>query len=316
LALTFDPVNWFHSELKKSGLEMIRSRLFRRVSVVLACLSFSSPAFAGAKIMALPADSGALRPIPVVVFGNNGRETVAQFASKYDLNPATLHRDYAASGLVRCGRAHGAGQLTLADNVITTAAHVFFDEKGQPRASSCRFEVVRGDATVSVSIDMTSVVAGSRDPYAIAAVHDWAVARLDMPIRDATPYQLADAPAVNAKVDFVARGHIDWGDAHRLSLQACRLRKQTNQSSEGTREFSFDCDTGDGASGGAVLMGKTPGKLCAVLVGYRSIDPAAALPFSPLHYNFVVTVEGAFRQAVIAMAHPRVVTADSGRVSN
>ncbi|HUZ66040.1 MAG TPA: trypsin-like peptidase domain-containing protein [Beijerinckiaceae bacterium] len=290
---------------------MIGSRLLGRVSLLVASLSLTSAAFAAPAMMVLPRHAGAIRPIHVVVFGKNGRETVAQFAAGEHEDPATLHRDYAASGIVRCGRAHGAGQLTLADNVITTAAHVFFDEAGRQRAASCRFEVMRGDATVSVSINMKSIVAGSRNPYSIAAVHDWAVARLDMPILDATPYQIANTPAINDRVRFVARGHIDWGDARRLSVEACRLRRQTNSSRQGPREFSFDCDTGDGASGGAVLLGNEPGKLCAVLVGYRSIDPTAALPFSPLHYNFVVSIEGDFREAAIDMAHPRVAAADN-----
>ena len=36
----------------------------------------------------------------------------------------------------------------------------------------------------------------------------------------------------------------------------------------------------------------------AIFVGYRSVAPDQALPFSPTHYNFAVTVEGAFRRAV------------------
>ena len=36
----------------------------------------------------------------------------------------------------------------------------------------------------------------------------------------------------------------------------------------------------------------------AVFVGYRSVAPDEPLPFSARHYNFAVTVEGAFRRAV------------------
>jgi hypothetical protein len=288
---------------------MMGSRLFGCVSACLALLGLASAA--RAVPVFIPASALSVRQaIPVVVFGANGRQTIEQFAGAHEENPSLLRRDYAASGIVRCGLAHGAGQLTLSNDVITTAAHVFFDESGRQRAQSCRFEVVRGDATVSVSISMKSIVAGSRDPYAIAAVHDWAVARLDMPIADATPYELAGPQKPSAPVKFIARGHIDWGDAHRLSLQDCRLRSELDRGGEGTREFSFDCETGDGASGGAVMTRDGVGKLCAVLVGYRSIDPDAALPFSPLHYNFVVTVEGAFRAAVVAMAQPALASAN------
>jgi len=287
---------------------MIGSRLFGRVSILVMFFGLAAPVWAG-PVSAPRPFAGAMRPTLVVDFGDHGRETVSQFALKEHESATVLHRDYAGSGIVRCGLAHGAGQLTLADNVITTAAHVFFDEKGRQRAPQCQFDVLRDNVMRAVPIDMKSIVAGSRNPYAIAAVHDWAVARLDQPVLDATPYKIAKAPAVDDHVRFVARGHIDWGHARKLSVEACRLRRQTNASSEGPREFAFDCDTGDGASGGAVLMGKEPGKLCAVLVGYRSIDPTAKLPFSPLHYNFVVSVEGDFRQAVMRMAHPMVATA-------
>ena len=283
---------------------MFGSRLLGCVSVLVA--SLSAPGASAASLMINEAAVSASPAIPVVVFGKNSRETVAEFAAAHREAAPAVRRAYAASGVIRCGRAHGAGQLTLADDVVTTAAHVFFDQNGNPRASSCRFEVTRGDATVSVSVNMRSIVAGSYDPYAIAAVHDWAAARLDMPIKDAAPYQLAPAQAAGAKVKFVARGHVDWGGARRLSLEDCKLRNQLNRGAEGTREFSFDCETGDGSSGGAVMTRDGVGELFAVLVGYRSIDPLAAMPFSALHYNFVVSVEGAFRAAVLAMAHPSV----------
>jgi hypothetical protein len=297
---------------------MIGSRLIGCVSALVACIGLGGAAVAGPLAIDL-SDVSTSQAIPVVVFGENARETIAEFASAHHASAAVLRRDYAASGIVRCGLAHGAGQLTLSNDVITTAAHVFFDESGKPRAESCRFEVMRGDATVSVSVNMKSIVAGSRNPYAIAAVHDWAVARLDMPIADATPYQIAPPQRPGAPVKFVARGHIDWGHARRLSLQDCRLHDQLNRSPEGTREFSFDCETGDGASGGALMTRDGVGELCAVLVGYRSISPDSPLPFSPLHYNFVVTVEGAFKSAVEAMARPSiksVVAANGDRVPN
>jgi len=240
--------------------------------------------------------------VPVVVFGKNSRETVDQFAVEHKLDAKDVRHAHAASGLIECGRAHGAGQLTLSDDVVTSAAHVFFDEAGNPRAKTCIFALEIDGNPVRVPIDPSTIVAGSTDPYAIAAVHDWAVARLAHPVSGVTPYGLADAPAANLPVEFVARGHIDWGEGRRLSMENCHLHDQLEVAAEGTREFSFDCETGDGASGGAVLMGADQMKIGAVLVGWRSNRPMAAMPFSRTHYNFVVSIEGAFRKAVIAAA--------------
>ncbi|VFU09837.1 trypsin-like serine protease [Methylocella tundrae] len=239
----------------------------------------------------------------VVVFGRNSRRTVEEFASEQKLNPVELHHKFAASGLIECGAAHGAGQLTLTDDLVTTAAHVFFDEDGAPRAKTCTFVNQVDGKDVRTPIDLSSIIAGSRNPYAVAAVHDWAVARLTRPVNGATPYGLAGAESPNTPVEFVARGHIDWGEGRELSMEKCALHDQLSVGEEGTREFSFDCETGDGASGGAVIVGDKGDPLVgAVLVGWRSNKPFHSAPFSPTHYNFAVTIEGAFKKAVIASA--------------
>lgn len=248
-----------------------------------------------------------LEVVPVVVFGKNSRRGVEEFASEQKLNAAELRTRFAGSGLIECGDVHGAGQLTLANNLVTTAAHVFFDEAGAPRAKTCFFSIEIRGKEIRVPIDLGSIVAGSFNPYAVAAVHDWAVARLTRPIEGVTPYSLADAARSNTPVEFVARGHIDWGDGRRLSMEKCLLHDQLSAGEEGTREFSFDCETGDGASGGALVMGTNNPAIGAILVGWRSNKPFRSAPFSRSHYNFAVTVEGAFKRAVIAAASKIVV---------
>jgi hypothetical protein len=208
----------------------------------------------------------------------------------------------AASGVIHCGIARGAGQLTVSDNVITTAAHVLFDEHGQLRGDSghCIFSATIAGQEVTTAIDVSSVIVGDKDPYAHSAVHDWAVARLMRPVVGAAPYALGPRAQSGSAIEFVARGHSDWGSGKVMSMEDCRLHDLLSAGAEGTREFSFDCGAGIGASGGALL---TPnGRLVGVFVGYRSIAPDQALPFSPQHYNFAVSVDGAFRKAVESVA--------------
>ncbi len=254
-----------------------------------------APAFVGAKVT------------PVVVFGRNSRRTIDDFAAEQKLNAGELRQKFSASGLIECGAAHGAGQLTLTDDLVTTAAHVFFDERGAPRAKTCFFVIESDGKQIRTPIDSGSIVAGSTNPYAIEAVHDWAVARLKHPIDGVAPYGLAQAPRANMPVEFVARGHIDWGEGRKLSMEKCQLHDQLTVGSEGTREFSFDCETGDGASGGAVIMGSGDPVVGAILVGWRSNKPFRSAPFSKTHYNFAVTIEGAFKKAVVAAAAKVVV---------
>ncbi|WP_026608130.1 trypsin-like serine protease [Methylocapsa acidiphila] len=245
---------------------------------------------------------------PVVVFGRNSRRSVEDFAAEQKLDAVELRRKFTASGLIECGAAHGAGQLTLTDDIVTTAAHVFFDERGAPRARTCFFVIESDGKQIRTPIDSGSIVAGSTNPYAIEAVHDWAVARLKHPVDGVTPYGLAEAERPNMPVEFVARGHIDWGEGRRLSMEKCALRDQLTVGAEGTREFSFDCETGDGASGGAVIIGSGDPVVGAILVGWRSNKPFRSAPFSTTHYNFAVTIEGAFKKAVMAAAAKVVVS--------
>ena len=251
-----------------------------------------------------------------LVFGKGSRRTVEEFAAEQKLDAGELRARFAGSGLIECGKAHGAGQLTLANDLVTTAAHVFFDERGALRAKTCYFAMEDHGKEIRVPIDASSIVAGSTNPYAIAAVHDWAVARLVHPVEGVTPYGLADGAKQNTPIEFVARGHIDWGEGRKLSMEKCHLHDQLSAGEEGTREFSFDCETGDGASGGALMMGSSKPAIGAILVGWRSNKPFRAVPFSRTHYNFAVTIEGAFRKAVVTAAGNVTVAKSSSPSSN
>ncbi len=257
------------------------------------CLSKGS-AFEAARL--------ALAPMltPIVMFGPEPRAGFAEFARERRLDPRQLRRRYAATGIVHCGNVHGAGQLTLADDVVTTAAHVLYDRNGRSRGDSahCQFVVEAGGEEISTALDVNGAIVGSTDPYRESPVHDWAAVKLARPLREAEPYPLAALPpARQAPVLFVARGALDWRAGRETSLQQCRLRDGLEDGVEGTREFAFDCAAGIGASGAGLLDGAGKG-LLAIFVGFRSAAPDEALPFSPTHYNFAVTVEGAFRRAV------------------
>ena len=260
----------------------------------------------GAALETEPANFFSPPPLtPVVVFGSDLRASPEIFALQHHLDVADLRRRYAATGVVHCGNARGSGQLTLADDVLTTAAHVLYDREGKLRgdADHCRFVVDVDGREISTPIEVAGTIAGSTNPYNESAVHDWAVVKLAHPLKEAEPYPLG-TPARDEPVLFVARGAVDWGGGRDMSMQDCRLRAGLEDGAEGTREFSFDCSANVGASGSGLFDEAGKG-LMAIFVGYRSIDPTRAMPFSPLHYNFAVTVEGEFRRAVERQASLR-----------
>jgi hypothetical protein len=282
-------------------------RLRGWVSAAFLLVGTAGAQAAPPSLAALPSRGAALPIEKVVVFGQDARRLPQVFADEHGLEAAEVVRAHAASGLIQCGNAHGAGQLTLTDDVVTTAAHVFYDENGVPRAQSCNFVVSLNGRDIRVPIDIASIVAGSTNPYNVAPADDWAVARLVRPMAGIRPYGIAAAVHEDEPITFVARGHIDWGGAKALSMQECLLHNQISSGRSGTREFSFDCDTGDGASGGALMVDRDTTRIGAVLVGWRSNRPFNAMPFSRTHYNFAVTLDGAFRQAVYSAAGKMIV---------
>jgi hypothetical protein len=289
-----------------------------RLGALLA-LAWATPAGASFLSDLGVKDIAGIRPTRVLVLGRDNRRADKEFATSHKLKLEQLRRAHAASGIVACGDSHGAGQLTLASDIITTASHVFFDEQGAGRAMSCDFIVELEGKERRIPIDMASIVVGARRPYSTKAVHDWAVAKLTFALDEITPYDLANNVAVNESVEFVARGHSDWGGGTLTSFEDCQLRSQTDQIRSGPREFAFDCNTGDGASGGAVLLGDDHTRLGAILVGWRSDDPSRISSFSSTNYNFVVSVEGAFRRAITDAAQLRIAhepPTDARRLAN
>ena len=115
--------------------------------------------------------------VRAVTMERDQRSEPEAFARKAGITLEEFRTRHGASGLIRCGKATGSGQLTLASNVITTAGHVFIAPGGKLRSPSCTFEptATRG---VSIPIDLSSIVTGSSDPMQERATLDWAVARL------------------------------------------------------------------------------------------------------------------------------------------
>src|SRR5262245_9160105 len=198
-----------------------------------------------------------------------------------------------ASGLVRCSGAVGTAQLTLRNNIITTAAHVLIGEGGQPRAS-CVFQPGGGGAAIPV--DTQSIRAGSRSPMSEPATRDWAVARLVAPVAGAAPYGIGGSGMTRSRVSMIAGGN---RRADAMGAENCNARGATATSPEGVREFAIDCSAAAGSSGAALTMGH---RITGIYIGYRSSDPTRAQPFSPTHYNFAITVDGAFRRALLGAA--------------
>ena len=223
--------------------------------------------------------------------GNGPESPPEDWARRNGSDQTKTAARYGATGLVRCGGAIGTAQLTLRNDIITTAAHVLIGNDGAAR--SLHVSIRRRGAPVA--IDPASIRAGSRSPMSEprdARLGGGAPQAADS---ECTPYGLARAGQPGG-VFMVAGGN---KRADRMGAERCNARSMLATSPEGVREFAIDCNAAAGSSGAALTAG---GKIVGIYVGYRSNDPSRAQAFSATHYNFAITVEGPFRRAVLAAA--------------
>lgn len=259
----------------------------RRHPALLMVLALFAGCASAPSLAGFPHHTGLSAELPVLYSPAVSMETDRR------VSPESGER-YGATGLIRCAGTVGTGQLTLRNDVITTAAHVLIASGGQPRGA-CTFQA--GGSAAPVTIDSQSIKAGSQSPLAEPATRDWAVARLTRPVANARPYGLAPAGAKPGGVLMVAGGN---KEADRMGAERCNARGTLTSSSDGVREIAIDCSAAPGSSGAALTAAH---RIVGIHVGYRSTDPSRPQAFSATHYNFAITVDGPFRRAVLAAAH-------------
>jgi hypothetical protein len=251
---------------------------------------FAAGLLGGAYAVAPPGQSEMARPfVPAVRMEKDRRIAPDEFARHNGGDP---REQLGASGLVRCGAATGTGQLTIRNDVITTAAHVLIDQFGKHRIG-CVFEpTMAGGAPVP--IDFNSIRTGSTTPLSERATRDWAVARLGAPVKGVTPYSIGTVTTAPAAIILCGGGN----RAHAaMGAEICSMRRVIGAADDGIREIAIDCSAGPGSSGAALIA---QNKVVGIYVGYRSVDPHKAQAYSDQHYNFAITVDGRFRQTLLA----------------
>jgi hypothetical protein len=239
-----------------------------------------------------------------VTLVTDARLTLPEFAKKTGQDPALFETRYAATGMVVCSGVYSTAQLTVKDDLITTAAHAFYDTDGNPRGdlATCHFNIMADGKQMSVPLDVQSLQVGSRNPYAVSPVHDWAVVRLAQSVPAAQPYGIGSVGPVGMPVVMLAHRHRGWVHDGLKAIEACAVRTESRVEKMSPREIAIDCSAGEGASGSAIMIPGQSGAMVGIYVGWRSTHPDRPGPFSMTHMNFGVAVEGPFRTAILAAA--------------
>jgi hypothetical protein len=237
-----------------------------------------------------------------VTFTSDARFTLDDFARAHGESPALYEARYAATGMVVCNGVYSTGQLTLRNDIVTTAAHAFYDPAGRPRGdlAACTFVLRVGGVRRSIRLAISTLTVGTTDPYPLPPSQDWAVVRLAAPVADVRPYRLGDGGTDGLPVVLLAHRHRGWIHDGRRAIEDCRIRGEAARPAGAPREMDIDCSAGDGASGSAILRRDDNCHMVGIYIGWRSSHPGRVGPYAADHLNFGIAVEGRFRAAILA----------------
>jgi hypothetical protein len=243
-----------------------------------------------------------------VTIDSDKRLTLSEFAARTGQPSELFETRYAATGMIVCEGVYSTAQLTVRNDVVTTAAHAFFDENGKTRGDldACVFTVSVEGRPMKVPLDVASMKVGSRNPYAESPVFDWAVVRLAQPVPAARPYHIGPSASLGMPIVLLAHRHRGWVHDGRKAIETCAIRDAHVDDGASPREIAIDCSAGEGASGSAIMTPDDSTSMVGIYVGWRSTHPDTAGPYAPTHMNFGVAVEGTFRSAILAMTQPRI----------
>jgi len=246
-----------------------------------------------------------------VTISSDARLTLPEFAARTGQDPALFESRYAATGMVVCSGVYSTAQLTVRNDVVTTAAHAFYDADGNPRGdlSTCTFNILVNGRQETIPLDVQSLRVGSRNPYSVAPVFDWAVVRLVRAVPDARPYAVGEPGPVGMPIVMLAHRHRGWIHDGLKAIEACAIRIERRIDTKNPRELAIDCSAGEGASGSAIMSPGQATTMVGIYVGWRSTHPDRPGPFSTTHMNFGVAVEGPFRNAIAAMTEEPLIEA-------
>lgn len=229
--------------------------------------------------------------------GEEGRLTEEEYALKSGLPVLQIQTRFAATGVIKCGKYTGSAQLTGANDTITTSAHMFSGAEncapGVP-AKSCTFTTRTGNDVQTQPISEL-VATGFKCPGKPRMADDWAVLKLQNPIRRVTAYSL---PSLNDeinpgdKVISVSGSSVDFQRVARKtgqttfpkSIEGCQIKKPYFTLGV-ISLFESTCDFSGGNSGGSILRMSERGD---VLVGIsKSNDETEAERTSAARNNIV-----------------------------
>ncbi len=257
------------------------------------------------------------------VIGKESRRTFVEYAQHYGVPLIALRRRFGASGLLECPGRLASAQVVGNRWTIVTSAHNLLDDNGTFPWSldTCVFIVTGLDGrTTDHRVSVRDWRLGTQHP-AGNRYQDWAVLSLESPVPDWVEPYIVDNPSVRriprrASIVVVAASHDNWrGRSRRVaSIERCRLRSIRVRINGRRNLMGFDCDTGKGASGAALLVKVHAGyRLIGLGVGERSRYRGA--PYDGVrHFNAAVPLHRSVYRAIQSVVREQRRDTSTGRL--
>jgi hypothetical protein len=199
-----------------------------------------------------------------IIDGTDDRGSLLKLGPSLGLSAGEIARIRQVSGHVGCFDPLpkvGSAALYLSNDLILTAAHIFFE--GGKRETKCFFRAqMAGAGWVELKTDKANARFGSANPRP-GSNNDWAIVRLSVPVAGAAPFPVDDAPRQKGDALIVVSAHPQGMEDVPLDVpvvQGCTIRR-VPVSSEATSFYRTDCDASPASSGGMHLFRGADGQL-------------------------------------------------------
>ena len=192
-----------------------------------------------------------------IIDGKDDRGSLLTLGPKLGLSGKEIARIRKTSGHVACFSPQpmvASGALFLANDLVLTAAHIFFTADGQ-RASKCFFrQQAPGSDWLPFKTDAANTRFGAVPPKP-GSNSDWAIVRLATPIEGVESFPPAATPPSTGEALIVLTAHpvdMEAMDPNVPVVVGCKVRR-VPASTAATNFYRSDCDATGGASGGMHL---------------------------------------------------------------
>lgn len=217
--------------------------------------------------------------------GEGESVSLQAFKKNHNLSTKEMRAKFGAAGRIMCPWGTATAFLIGKTDVFMTSDHLFLDieKKAQPRGKigKCTIKFFYSDK--SYQVDANSVIHGFKTNKTAYRFDwfDWAAGKLRSPVVGVTPFQIGpDDFDAKMPVAVLSQGMKDSIPRVCRGLINAVMRVAT------INEFTTNCSTGSGSSGGPILIGsgKQPADVPVDVVGltYGWTDPYFK-PVGPSH---------------------------------